>query len=168
MNVQQALNVFNLKGDVTEKDLKSEFKKLALKFHPDRNPLGTEMMKMINTAYTFLIDNLDKISNFQDSETARDYCQEIEDILNILNSLSGVEFEIIGNWVWVGGNTKENKEILKENGFKWHRVRSLWFYRPDEYKTYKRKGEYKDFDTLRAEYGTSGKSNSKGRKSISK
>lgn len=166
MNVQQALNVFNLSGDVSEKEIKSTFKKLALKFHPDRNPLGVEMMKMINTAYTFLLDNIDKINTFQDADTARNYCQEIEDVLNVLNSLSGLDFEIIGNWVWVGGNTKENKEILKENGFKWHRVRKLWFYRPDEYKTYKRKGEYKDFDSLRAEYGTSGKSSSKGRKSI--
>lgn len=166
MNVQQALNVFNLSGDVSEQEIKKQYKRLSLKFHPDRNPLGEEMMKMVNSAYNFLMDNLDKINIFQDADTARDYCEEIENILNILNSLDGLEWEIIGNWVWVGGNTKENKEALKENGFKWHKVRSLWFYRPDEYKTYKKKGVYKDFDTLREEYGTSGKATSKGRKAI--
>lgn len=168
MNVQQALNVFNLTGEVTESEIKKAFRKATFKYHPDRNPVGAEMMKMVNAAYTFLSDNLDNINKYQDADTARNYSKEVEDILNFLNTLSGLEFEIIGNWVWVGGDTKQNKEALKEKGFRWHRVRKLWFFRPEEYKTFKRKGNYKDFETLRAEYGTSGKSNSKGRKSITK
>nr|ATZ71600.1 DnaJ-like protein [Enterobacter sp. HP19] len=54
MNIQEALNVFGLSGDVTEADIKKAFKRLSLKYHPDRNPeLGGEMMKMINAAVIF-------------------------------------------------------------------------------------------------------------------
>ncbi|HGV5226690.1 TPA: DnaJ domain-containing protein, partial [Escherichia coli] len=35
MNIQEALNVFGLSGDLTEKDIKAAYKKAALKYHPD-------------------------------------------------------------------------------------------------------------------------------------
>ncbi|HAK9055102.1 TPA: J domain-containing protein [Salmonella enterica] len=38
MNVQEALNVFGLSGEVTEADIKKAFKRLAVQFHPDKNP----------------------------------------------------------------------------------------------------------------------------------
>lgn len=72
MNVQEALNVFGLSGDLTEQDIKTAYKKLALKYHPDRNPLGSELMKAVNTAFDFLMANIDKINQFQsEDESAR-------------------------------------------------------------------------------------------------
>ncbi|HAN2841652.1 TPA: DnaJ domain-containing protein, partial [Escherichia coli O25b:H4-ST131] len=37
MNVQEALNIFGLSGELTEQDIKTAYKKAALKYHPDRN-----------------------------------------------------------------------------------------------------------------------------------
>ncbi|MFV1005093.1 J domain-containing protein, partial [Klebsiella pneumoniae] len=57
MNIQQALNVFGLSGELTEQDIKTAYKKASLKFHPDRNqgnPVAAEMMKAVNCAYDFL------------------------------------------------------------------------------------------------------------------
>lgn len=34
---------------------------------------------------------------------------------------------IIGSWLWVSGETKPIKEILKELNFKWHDVRKCWY-----------------------------------------
>jgi len=65
MNVQEALNVFNLSGELTEKDVVKAYKKLALKYHPDRNPLGAELMKAVNAAREVLMANIDKINQFQ-------------------------------------------------------------------------------------------------------
>lgn len=101
MNIQEALNVFNLSGELTEKDIKTTYKKLALKYHPDRNPLGTELMKAVNTAFDFLMTHIDKINKFQstDDNVRYNYCEELENVLNILSSLIGLVYEVIGNWV---------------------------------------------------------------------
>ena len=68
MNIQQALNIFGLSGELTEQDVKKAYKQAALKFHPDKNrenPTAAEMMKAINTAYDFLIQNIDRINEAQ-------------------------------------------------------------------------------------------------------
>ncbi|BBI93102.1 dnaJ-like protein (plasmid) [Serratia symbiotica] len=119
MNIQEALNIFNLSGELTEKDIKTTYKKLALKYHPDRNPLGNELMKAVNTAFDFLMTNIDKINQFQSSnENDRyNYSEELENILKTLSGMSGVIFEVIGNWVWISGETHEHKNALKEVGW---------------------------------------------------
>lgn len=62
MNIQQALNIFDLSCELTEQDVKKAYKQAAIKFHPDKNrenPTAGEMMKAINAAYDFLMQNLD-------------------------------------------------------------------------------------------------------------
>ena len=73
MNIQEALNIFGLSGQLTEKDIKNAFKKAALKYHPDRNPVGAEMMKAVNSAFDFLMANLDKINQYQSPEQSAIY-----------------------------------------------------------------------------------------------
>lgn len=50
MTLQEALNVFNLSGTITTEAIKDAYKKLCLKYHPDRNPAGNDMMKLVNAA----------------------------------------------------------------------------------------------------------------------
>ncbi|WP_159208158.1 DnaJ domain-containing protein, partial [Klebsiella pneumoniae] len=68
MNIQEALNVFGLSGELTEKDIKAAYRKAALKYHPDRNPLGAELMKAVNADFDVLMANIDKIKQFQSTD----------------------------------------------------------------------------------------------------
>lgn len=78
-------------------------------------------MKAVNAAFDFLMANIDKINQFQSTdENARyNYGEDLEKVLNTLSGLTGIVYEVIGNWVWISGETKEHKDILKEMGCKW-------------------------------------------------
>lgn len=167
MNVQEALNVFNLSGELTEKDVVKAYKKLALKYHPDRNPLGAELMKAVNAAREVLMANIDKINQFQsvDENDRYNYGEELENILTALSGLSGVMYEVIGNWVWISGETRSHKETLKGMGCKWAAKKLQWFYRPEEHKCIGNRREH-SIEEIREMYGTNGQYRAKGRKAV--
>ncbi|HGD3352651.1 TPA: J domain-containing protein [Proteus mirabilis] len=163
MNVQEALNIFGLSGELTEQDIKTAYKKAALKYHPDRNPLGAELMKAINAAFDFLMNNLENINKFQSNDKSKHYnfTEELEEILLTLSGLTGIVYEVIGNWVWISGETKEHKEILNKIGCKWATKKKLWFYRPEEHKSRRNRKEH-SIDEIRAMYGTNGQRSATG------
>ena len=51
---KQACERLGLDKQFTEKQLKKAYYSLSLKYHPDKNPDGSEIFKEINEAYTFL------------------------------------------------------------------------------------------------------------------
>lgn len=51
MNKYEALQLLGLTGTLSQADIKRAYKRKAQEFHPDRNPAGLELMKMINVAY---------------------------------------------------------------------------------------------------------------------
>lgn len=44
--------------------------------------------------------------------------------------LKGVEFEVIGSWVWATGDTKPVKDSLKAAGFHFSAKKSAWYWKP--------------------------------------
>lgn len=46
---------YSIEENITKKDLKSRYKNLMKRFHPDINPKGLEQSKEINTAYSTLL-----------------------------------------------------------------------------------------------------------------
>ena len=56
-------------GVNTVEDLKKEYKKLALKYHPDRNGGDGEIMKAINNEYEKLFERLKNIHTAADGTT---------------------------------------------------------------------------------------------------
>lgn len=151
MNKFEAANILGLVGTVSQEDIKKAYRKKAAEFHPDRNPNGTEMMQIINAAYDLLKD-VESLEVFEDKVTA-DYPNELSKALNAITQLHGIDIVICGLWVWVSGNTKEHKETLKENGFKWSKNKAQWYYRPAKAKSYRKSKEW-NMDDIKNHYGS--------------
>lgn len=172
MNIQEALNVFGLSGELSKEDIKKAYKRASLKHHPDRNkdnPIAAEIMKAINAAFDFLMANFEKINQYQsaDESCRYNYGEELEQVLSELSALAGIVFEVIGNWVWISGETKTHKEVLKVMGCKWASQKKQWFYRPEEHKSLWNRKEH-TMDEIREMYGTGGQRRAGGRKTIEK
>ena len=158
MNTNDAMNLLNLSGEVTQKEIKKSFKAASFKYHPDRNPLaGREMMQAINTAYETLKNLGDKVL-MDDDFKAYDFAEELNNILNKLFELDGINIEVCGNWVWITGESFPHAKRLgkKEGGigctFTKKEGVPMWFYRPVEYKSKNRKKN--SLDDIRSAYGS--------------
>lgn len=139
MNINEALNVLGIDNhSITKEELKKAYKRAAQKYHPDRNPQGENMMKVVNEAYDFLkglaTETIERAANKQGNFDIYDYGYLFNQVLNALAQYQDLTLEIIGNWLWISGNTKEHKEILKELNCKYAAKKKIWYFRPEEHR----------------------------------
>ncbi|WCN09979.1 J domain-containing protein [Marinomonas mediterranea] len=156
MNIHDAAKLLNLSGTVTPKEIKKAYRAAAQRYHPDKNPAGAEMMKMINEAYDVLKDFSGDLSNGQTTdhqEHTENYTEAASEALNKIIHLDGLEIEICGAWVWVAGETKKHKDILKEAQFKYASKKKRWYFRPSDWQSRSR-GSL-SMDEIRGKYGSS-------------
>src|SRR5690606_15148649 len=132
------MNYFD--GLTNESEIKTRYKELAKRHHPD---LGgyLEIMKVINCQYEKILTGAYQIVGKSITEIdellVKDemYRQKIFSV----SSLSGVTVELCGSWIWISGDTKTHKEIFKTSGFKWSPKKCMWYYRPEGQKCFSRK-----------------------------
>lgn len=135
-------------------DLKKAYRRLAMLHHPDRGG-DPEVMKQINNEHDALFEVLKDAHNrsadefHQTTETA----EEFRDIIERLLKLDGLEIELCGSWLWIGGNTKEHKEALKAAGCRWSNNKKLWYWHHAEEGHRWHKGK-KSMSEIRAKYGS--------------
>ncbi len=128
----EAIKILNLSGEVTQEIIKKAYRAACQKFHPDRNPAGLEMMKLVNVAYELLQNE----PNFSaPNETATNYDEKLNEAINTAMRMEGVEIEICGIWVWLTGNTRPYKDAIKEGGYFWASKKKMWYFRPADYKS---------------------------------
>lgn len=147
MIIQDAAKILSLSGDITPDQVKQAYREAVKKYHPDVNPAGEDMMKVINEAYAVLKDYSGSIKAEQTN-----YADVLNDALNCVFSLQGIVIEICGAWLWITGNTKEHKDTLKDSGFKWASKKKAWYFRPEEYRS-RSKGST-PLDQIREKYGS--------------
>ena len=151
MKHTDAAQILGLSGEITPEDVKRAYRQAAMTYHPDRNPAGAEMMKVINAAY----DILKNYSGEIDPETEADgtsYPEALNDALNAIIALDGLEIEVCGAWVWVGGNTRTHRQPLKAAGFYYASKKQRWYFRPEGWRSFSR-GNY-SMDEIRERYGS--------------
>ena len=147
MNIYDAAKILGLSGEVNIQDTKTAYRAACKKYHPDINPAGEDMMKVINEAYDALKDYVGEIKSEQ-----TDYGDLLNDALNAVSSLPALVIEICGSWVWLTGDTRAHKEALKEAGFKWAAKKKAWYFRPEQFRS-RSKGS-SSLEEIRAKYGS--------------
>lgn len=150
MNIRDAISILEItEKSLTEEKLKLAYRRAAQKYHPDRNPAGLEMMKLVNAAYESLKNCCGNIEAGEHG--ASEYGEHINAALNAIIGL-GLNIEVCGAWVWISGNTKPHKEKLKEAGFKWASKKCCWYFRPEDYKSRRHKSWL--MSDIRNKYGS--------------
>lgn len=126
-------------------DIKKEYHRLALLHHPDRGG-DTGTMQEINAAYHRALQGQDG-ATFEDAE-GQEYTyhydaakeQEVIDFLDRLMASGALQDDVqcllIGRWVWIRGNTRPVKEILKSLHCFWHSTRECWYWKPSGKRAY--------------------------------
>jgi curved DNA-binding protein CbpA len=135
-------------------ELKAEYRRLAMKHHPDKGG-NLETMKAINAEHDELFEVLKKQHNagadeyHQTTETA----EMFRDIIDLLLTLDGLEVELCGSWLWIGGNTKEHKDALKKAGCGWSKNKGMWYWRhPEEGRRWRKSNT--TMGDIRTKYGS--------------
>jgi len=146
-----ALKIFGLPSNVSFDQIKRAYRVACSKFHPDKNPAGTEMMKMVNLAWAAIQDYVQGSILSEDGFEAGEYGDELNAALNAIIGL-GLDIEICGSWIWVSGDTRPHRETLKGAGFKWAPKKMMWNFRPAGWKS-RSKGSY-SMDDIREKHGS--------------
>lgn len=134
-------------------ELRAEYKRLALRFHPD---LGgdTRTMQNINIEFDMVFNmlknsNPENVRKSEVNETPGVYRWIIEELIK----LNDIEIELCGCWLWIGGDTYTNREKLKGMGCRWSRSKKLWYWRHDLDGCPNSSGNY-SMEQIRRKYGS--------------
>ena len=119
MTQEQITNEFNDLTGINE--AKKIYKTLAKKLHPDVG--GTEEeFQLVNNIYNDFLEHKIYFSN----ESKIDL--ELEKIISQILYFDNITIELIGSWIWLSGDTKAIKDILKDLNFKWASKKKMWYY----------------------------------------
>ena len=153
MNIKDALSILGLSAAADQEAIKTAYRKACIKYHPDRNPAGLEMMKAINVAYQFLHEiEYNGAERPIHEEVNSDFGDELNAAINAVIGLVGINIEVCGAWVWLSGNTRQHKDAIKAAGYWWACKKSAWYFRPPDYKS-SNKGDW-DMEKIRETYGS--------------
>jgi curved DNA-binding protein CbpA len=128
----------------TLEDLKKQYKKLVFAHHPDKGG-RTEDMQEINAEYDKLFARLKNVHKSASGETytakeeTTETPEQFKEIIEKLIHLDGIEIEICGSWLWITGNTYENRETLKSLSFKYSKNKNAWYWHEAGYRKLSRK-----------------------------
>lgn len=149
----------------TLEELRKQYKELLKKYHPD-NPQGsTETTQNINAEYNKLFKLLKDrheskaADNKEDTKTdynnmKYDFSEDklLREMLNKIIHFEGIAIEIIGNWIWISGNTYQYRKELKELTFKFAGQKKAWYWHSEAFR--KKSKKKLSMEDIRNYYGS--------------
>lgn len=129
-------------------DLRKQYKELLKKFHPDNPDGSTEATQEINTEYDKFFKTLkDKHdtqktgkehnrdnTSYEDMKYSFDEDAKLREILNKVIHYTDITIEIIGQWIWLSGNTYSHRQDLKDIGFKFACKQKTWYWHSETFR----------------------------------
>lgn len=126
----------------TAEELKKAYKKACLQLHPDKggDPAEFKAMQAEYEEAAQRIARDEAAGNYRHNQKADGTYKTAEEILRedaalrkVLEKLivvDGLELEICGNWLWIGGNTYPHRAEIKEAGCKFASKKKMWYWEP--------------------------------------
>jgi hypothetical protein len=148
MKLDDAAKILNLSESITPEIVKMAYRRASSKYHPDKGG-SVEMMQAVNQAYEVLKDHSGMVDGGDDN-----YSDALNDAINAVVNLQGINIEICGAWVWVTGDTKPHAKVLGKNGagYFYASKKQAWYFRPSDWKSTSR-GNF-SLDDIRANHGS--------------
>lgn len=129
------------------------------KYHSDitHDTATDEILKEVNAEYDILFKQFKDIKRNANGETYEttnnETIDEFKNVINAIVELDSILVELIGEWLWISGETKKHKETLKMLGFKFSAKKSAWYYHKRE-KFYRYSKKNLSLQDLREKFGT--------------
>lgn len=141
-------------------ELKRQYRRLAMLHHPDVGG-DPETMKAINNEHDALFERLKAAQNAAASadatgrtRTTTETAEEFRTVIDLLLKLDGLDVELCGSWLWIGGNTRPHKEQLKAAGCRWSSNKGKWYWHHPEQGIGWHRGRKTTMEHIRARYGS--------------
>lgn len=133
--------------------LKKQYYKLSKKYHPDAG--GTtaqfqDLQKEYEKLFNKILQGGKLTENEKQNEVIID--KAIRDIIDNIITLEGITIEVIGKWLWIGGNTYPIRATLKSVGLTFIKKNGIPFW---VYKGVESSGRGNmSLDEIKTKYGT--------------
>jgi hypothetical protein len=153
VNIRVISGIFDTQIIEDLDSLKKQYFKLAKKYHPDAG--GTTIQfQQLQSEYEQLLQKVLRGSNLNTEQKENEIVidKAIRDIIDAIINIDGLDIEVVGKWLWVGGDTYPVRTTLKQSGLEFIKKAGVpyWVYKGSE-----SKGRGKmSIEEIRAKYGS--------------
>ncbi len=146
----------------TIEELKKRYKELLRNYYPDNTNGSTEVTKEINAEFDALYAALRHENTSGEHCTTEEEKAANEAFKAVLGRIIHInaDIEVVGGWIWIEKGSYENRELLKEAGFRYASRKKAWYWHFGEWN--RRSKREITLDEIRLKYGSE-KVNSKSK-----
>lgn len=80
--------------------------------------------------------------------------EKMAKIATALKAVDGLRLELCGAWLWISGETKKHKDLIRSLGCRWAPKKMMWYWRPAAARCWYKNGRQKDIEDIRYKYGS--------------
>lgn len=112
--------------------------------------LTADMLQQLNDDFDYRINELLTVAEITEQELNKKtkFFTRFRRAIEYLVNVPGIKLEMLGQWLWVTGDTFNAREILRQFGYYFARAKSAWYFKNEGY-NFIANGEVKPLAELR-------------------